>query len=428
MKYFGTDGIRGVYGDAVMNEDFAYRTGAALAEYFGRGKVVVGHDTRLSGPALAHALARGIRDGGGTALSVGVLPTPAIAYAVLRYGCAAGVVVSASHNPPEYNGIKVFDGKGRKPGEDAEGDIERRIDGAFRPSAGGALHTEPSAAEEYIEHIRSRFENILPRGVNVALDCGNGAAGAVAPEIFSRLGCKVAARNSSVEKGAAINCGCGALYPEHLAAECGGARFGFAFDGDADRLAVLYEGAEVDGDSVIYNLARAVPLRDNAVVGTILNNLALERALAAEGKTLYRTSVGDKYICGLMFERGYNLGGEQSGHFIIYPEGTTGDGILSALFFMSALSDGNAPRRLELYPQKAIAEPASADILHESGFMALRDKLSARLAGQGRLITRMSGTEPKIRIMAEGTDMTLIEEILQEFKTYINQRARFAPL
>ena len=200
-------------------------------------------------------------------------------------------------------------------------------------------------------------------------------------------------------------------------------RLGFACDGDADRLSVVMDGEIIDGDSVLYNISRAIRLEGNVVVGTVLSNLALEKKLESEGKKLLRTPVGDKYICDIMFRKGYNLGGEQSGHFIVYPASTTGDGLLSSIFFTrSLIHDGNLtkPVRLSLCPQKAIAEYASPSIMYDDGLLKMIDVQSERLSGIGRLIVRMSGTEPKVRVMVECERAELVDEILAEFKSYIN--------
>ncbi|GHU99445.1 phosphoglucosamine mutase [Clostridia bacterium] len=478
MTYFGTDGIRGLYG-VELTENLAYAAGRAAAAYFQSGAVVLGRDTRDSGESLAEAVARGLSDGGLEVLDAGILPTPAVSYLTDHLNAAAGVMISASHNPAEYNGIKFFGARGRKLTEEQEAEIEERISGQWSVVSGqwsvkgnreqvtgigcqdnaqlkdksdnSQLSTFNSqlhcALEKYIAHIVGQFDFSAVKGTKVVLDCGYGAAGQAAPEIFRRLGFSVRALFDE-PRGRKINRGCGALHPENVKRHLGGAVFGFSFDGDADRLSVVYRGEELDGDSVIYNLSRAMTLKDDTVVGTTLNNLALEETLARDGKKLIRTDVGDKYISACMFQNGYNLGGEQSGHFIIAPDAQTGDGILAALWFMRSLlsagepsrpprghpseggefsrgegADGfGEPIRLKLYAQSAISEFAGKEILEDAGFRALIDRHARLMGKHGRILTRMSGTEPKVRVMAEGADAELVRVALAEAGEYIKQR------
>ena len=202
-------------------------------------------------------------------------------------------------------------------------------------------------------------------------------------------------------------------------------RLGFAFDGDADRLSVVMDGEIIDGDTVLYNIAKGMDIKDGVVVGTILNNLALENKLRENGRRLVRTPVGDKYICDLMFRKGYNIGGEQSGHYIVYPAATTGDGLMSAMFLAKSLYKAGTLERIErltLVPQKAIAEYADPSIMYDKTMRAMTEEAEKQLADNGRIIVRMSGTEPKVRVMVESTDAALVDEILGKFKKYINNR------
>ncbi|MCL2798094.1 MAG: phosphoglucosamine mutase [Firmicutes bacterium] len=467
-KYFGTDGIRGKYGEKLTPE-LAFKTGRALAEYFGKGDYFIARDTRVSGPRLERALSCGITDGGGSVVLCGVIPTPAVAYLAKKYKGLCGVMISASHNPPEYNGIKVFDGSGVKLNEEQEGSVEYYVDNpaSYNVQAGegdvgvrdlgfGARkedafliqypsnqsayepripNPEPrcsapepritflaSATQEYIDYIVSVADADLS-GLKVWLDCGYGAAATVAKEIFVALGADVTIENFRL-RGEKINSGCGALYPDYVKNSIAGTdtRLGFSFDGDADRLSVVCDGQIIDGDSVLYNISKNRALKGGVVVGTVLSNLALEKKLAEEGKRLIRTPVGDKYICDLMFKKGYNLGGEQSGHYIVYPEATTGDGILSAIYFCKAVyKDGKftPPVLLNLCPQKAIAEYAEPSILYRKDMQALIEAYNEKLGQSGRLIVRMSGTEPKVRVMAESEDEALVDETLAAFKGLI---------
>lgn len=424
-KYFGTDGIRGKYGEK-LDEALAYKTGLALGEYFGAGKFAVGRDTRVSGEDLERGLVKGITDAGGEAVLLGILPTPAVAALTIKYGAKCGVMISASHNPPEYNGIKVFDRNGVKLTEEQEGSVEYYIDNAPDVRGGGKVTTKSGGKLEYVDYV-VKTVNADFRGLKVWLDCGYGAASTVAEEAFRRLGATVNVDNCSL-RGEKINSGCGALHPDYVRNSMKGTdcRLGFAFDGDADRLAVVTDGEILDGDTVLYNIQKGMDINRGTVVGTVLNNLALEKRLERDGRRLVRTPVGDKYICDLMFREGYNVGGEQSGHYIVYPAATTGDGIMTAMFFAKSLyKDGKleAPEKLDLVPQKAIAEYADPSIMFDPKLRKLTEKAENELGGNGRIIVRYSGTEPKIRVMVEAYDPEKVDEILSEFKTFIRSRA-----
>ena len=421
-KYFGTDGIRGKYGDN-LDAALSYKVGCALAEYFGKGEFFIARDTRVSGPRIEAALTSGICDSGGSVVLCGIVPTPAVAHLVKKHKGLCGIMISASHNPAEYNGIKVFDGSGVKMNEEQEGSMEYYIDNpSTRKVAKGKVRELKSACQEYLDFI-VKAANVNLKGLKVWLDCGYGAASTVAKDIFAALGADVVVENYKL-RGEKINAGCGALYPDYIQNSLEGTdcKIGFSFDGDADRLAVVYDGEIVDGDTVLYNIAQNRELKDGVVVGTILSNLGLEKKLADEGKRFIRTPVGDKYICDLMFKKGYNLGGEQSGHFIVYPEATTGDGILSAIYVCKAIYQKNkfvGMKKIELYPQKAIAEFAEPSIMHNKDMIALIEKYKEKLGSSGRLIVRMSGTEPKIRVMVEAQDKVVVDEVLEVFKKFI---------
>ena len=421
-KYFGTDGIRGKYGDN-LDAALAYKTGRGIAAFFGGGDCYIGRDTRISGPDIETALVKGLTDGGANAVLMGVLPTPAVAHLTIAHEAVCGIMISASHNPPEYNGIKIFDGFGVKLSEEQEGGIEYYIDN-MPPVADvkGSTRLFADAKEEYIDYVVKCIGYDFG-GVKVWLDCGYGASGSVARAVFERVGCAVEVDNCS-GRGEKINAGCGALHPEYVLHSMQGTdcRVGFSFDGDADRLAVVFDGEILDGDSVLYNMTRGMKLKGKVVVGTVLSNLALENKLAEDGCRLLRTSVGDKFICEMMFRNGYNIGGEQSGHYIVYPNATTGDGIMSALMFLKTLcKDGvlSAPVKLDLCPQKAIAEFAPPAIVYDKDFVALVEKHTERLQGVGRIIARYSGTEPKVRVMVESGRAELVDSVLAEFKRFI---------
>lgn len=423
-KYFGTDGIRGKYGDN-LNVDLSYKTGRAVAAFFGNGgKCFIGRDTRVSGPEIEEALVRGITDGGGSAVLLGILPTPAVAHLTIAHGAVCGIMISASHNPPEYNGIKIFDGYGVKLSEEQEGSIEYYIDNMpAKADVKGKAETLQSACEEYVDYVVKCVDYDFS-GLNVWLDCGYGASGTVAKTVYERLHANVRVDNCSL-RGEKINAGCGALYPYYVRNSMRGTdtRVGFSFDGDADRMSVVFDDEILDGDTVLYNMSKGMPLEDNIVVGTVLSNLALEKQLAEDGIKLLRTPVGDKFICELMFRKHYNLGGEQSGHYIVYPAATTGDGIMSSLTFLKTLykdKELHKPYRLDLCPQKAIAEYASPSIMYDEKFLQMVEKYTEQLQGIGRIIARYSGTEPKVRVMVECSKAELVDVVLKEFKEYIH--------
>ena len=292
-KYFGTDGIRGKYGEK-LDEQLAYKTGLAIGEIYGEGTFVVGRDTRISGEELESALVRGIAEMGGEALLLGILPTPAVAMLAIRHNAKCGIMISASHNPPEYNGIKVFDGNGVKLSEEQEGSVEYYIDNPPVRKGGGKVERREGARREYIDYL-VRTADADFRGLKVWLDCGYGAASTVAEEAFRRCGATVMVDNCKL-RGEKINSGCGALYPEYVRNSMKGTdcRLGFAFDGDADRLSVVMDGEIIDGDTVLYNIASGMDIKDGIVVGTVLNNLALENKLRAEGRRLVRTPDGHR--------------------------------------------------------------------------------------------------------------------------------------
>ncbi|MCH5158024.1 MAG: phosphoglucosamine mutase [Clostridiales bacterium] len=423
-KYFGTDGIRGKYGDN-LDAALAYKVGLAIVAYFGKGVCVVGRDTRVSGPEIEESLISGLKRGGAEVLQVGVLPTPGIARLAMMNNALCGIVISASHNPPEYNGIKIFDGSGVKLSEEQEGSIEYYIENPTEMRAVGSVRKIPDAAQKYIDYLVDVVDTDMT-GAKVWLDCGYGAAGVVAKQAFEKLGASVMMENCSL-RGEKINCGCGALHPDYVLHSMVGTdyKLGFAYDGDADRLSFVFDGKVMDGDSVLYNIGRDLTLKDNVVVGTVLTNTALERRLEKDGRRLIRTPVGDKYICDLMFKKGYNLGGEQSGHYIVYPHATTGDGILSSMIITKTLYSGGKLGEfleLNLFPQKAIAEYAEQSIMYEKEMVGLIEEYTSRLSGIGRLIVRMSGTEPKVRVMCECEDARKIDEVLSVFRKYINSR------
>ncbi len=405
MKYFGTDGIRGIY-DRDLTRQLAYNAGLAASSLF--DVCFVATDTRKSGEELSSALISGLKGGGCAVRKVGILPTPAVAFLSGKYG-SGGIAVTASHNPPCYNGLKFFY-KGCKLTSSCESLLEDDIDS---PPAhiGGGMESEYDGRSEYIEYLLKNAPDLS--GKHIAVDCAHGATFSVAQEVFSRCGARLTAVCCD-DRGEEINCGVGALYPQNV---LGKAPLCFSFDGDGDRLAVC-DRSVVDGDSVLFNLA--LMLSPSGVVGTVMNNLALERALAARNVPFVRTAVGDKHIGECMRSCGYELGGEQSGHYIISPA-TSGDALLSAL----KVSEMDVIERLDLVPCVERSILSSKAVFASERLQKAVNESRATL-GDGRLVVRMSGTEPKIRLMAQGEDESKLVGIIGELeKTILSLNKEF---
>lgn len=412
MKYFGTDGIRGIYGVGIT-EDIAYRAGRAIAELIG-GRGVVCRDTRLSGPNLESAFTSGATDGGAHVMSAGILPTPGAAFLTRLLNADFGVVISASHNPPEYNGIKIFTRTGKLP-TSAEQALEYYMDNLPSKSAKGDGENCDCGRAEYIDHLLSEAErmgNLLGRsgrldGMRVLLDSGNGAARGISREVFERLGARVGELCTHCN-GECINVRCGALAPEHMAEEAkvGGYDMGLSFDGDADRL-VVWRRRIMAGDEIMLNLSRFSGFGDK-IVGTVMTNGALERTLALRGKHFVRTAVGDRNVSEVMKIVSANLGGEPSGHYIL-GDRPTGDGLLSGIAVCLLLTKGEL-ENLELDKSKLISVPASGAAL--SSDKVQRAVAEAKKLAE-RIVVRMSGTEPLLRILAEGGDVDGAVELIR---------------
>ncbi len=424
--FFGTDGLRGITNEDLSFE-LAYKCGNALASVKDKPLVLIGRDTRVSGEYFTVAVAGGIMAGGGRAVDLGIIPTAGVAYLVREMKADFGVVISASHNPKEYNGIKVFGSDGYKLSDKEEEALERRFIHSKVNGFDdiGRFKCEPNTVKKYESFLVSASDRRL-EGLSVVLDCANGAACRVAPAVFRSLGASVVASSSS-DDGMRINDGCGALYPEALVRRMQRYRadVGFAFDGDADRImAVDKNGRIFDGDMLIYVLARYFKekgrLRHSAIVGTSHTNMAIEHALAREGIELIRTDIGDKYVLMKMIERDLVLGGEQSGHIIIKDMHTTGDGILTAIAVANMLSEKRATLSelfdISLYPQVNLNIPVGDKlrVINSETLSEKVDKLRGMLGENGRIMIRASGTEPKIRIMVEGRSRSQNEAYAEE--------------
>ena len=436
-RLFGTDGIRGVANQYPMTAEIALALGRAVAERFRKGgrrcRVVIGKDTRLSGYMIESALEAGIVSAGADVMLVGPLPTPAIAFITSSMRADAGVVISASHNPYQDNGIKIFASDGFKLPDDVEADIERRMADPEAPTPGpepkiGKAIRIDDAEGRYVQFLKHSFPKARTLdGVRVVVDCANGAAYTVAPQVFSELGADVTVL-SAEPNGRNINDGCGALHPEKVAAEVRRTRsaIGVALDGDADRVILVDERGEiVDGDPIMAILGTRLLARGalpgNTVVATAMSNLGLERALAAREGKLLRAAVGDRYVVEAMREKGFIFGGEQSGHIIFLEEATTGDGLLAALQVLSVMVEEERPLSelasiMTRYPQVLInfkvARKTPLDEL--PAVQTVIRRVESALGQDGRVLVRYSGTEPKARVMIEGTDENMIRAYAEE--------------
>jgi phosphoglucosamine mutase len=417
-RLFGTDGVRGVAGTELTAE-LAAGLGRAAVTVLGRhgtGRpvVVVGRDPRASGVWLEEALTGGIRAAGGDVILAGVEPTPGIAFMTVDLGASAGVVISASHNPPEDNGIKFFSREGRKLPDAIEDEIEAALD-APKPDAATAGEVGPAgdAAARYVEHLVGAALAPLD-GMHVVVDCANGSASFVAPALLARLGAEVTALNAEPD-GMNINDACGALHPEFVAEAVVrlGADAGVSHDGDADRaLFASSDGSVIDGDQVLAASAIAMheagELTGDTVVATVMSNIGLERAMHERGITLVRTRVGDRYVVQEMDRGGAVLGGEQSGHVIFRRYATTGDGLLTAVRFLSlaaarGVGMGELAAVMRRYPQVLVNVPIDdRESVSSSATVAAAVREAERALGDtGRVLLRPSGTEPLVRVMVE---------------------------
>lgn len=416
-KLFGTDGIRGVAGAAPLDPKTVYAFGAALGEWVahhGSPRVVIGMDTRESGPWIAEAVAGGLAHAGAQAFFAGLTTTPGVAYLTKTEDFVAGVMISASHNPFQDNGLKVFSHEGFKLPDDDERELERRIFALLEQGLTPEpfpLTADPAFDRHYSQHLASTFHGSL-RGVKLVLDCANGAASFIGPALFERLGAEVVATGCE-PNGRNINLNCGALHVSDLRARVllEQAHFGAAFDGDADRcILVSGSGKIIDGDHCM--LIAAKDMLPTAVVGTVMSNLGFQRAVEGLGIPLIRTAVGDRYVIEEMLKSGHTIGGEQSGHVIFLKYATTGDGLLTALRVLEiATTRGQTLDELTsdfvAYPQKLVnirfvtKRPLEELPSVQAEIRAAEEEFGAA----GRVLVRFSGTEPLARVMVEGPTM-----------------------
>lgn len=428
-KYFGTDGIRGQVGTSPITPDFVLKLGWAIGTAFrkqGECRVVIGKDTRISGYMFESALEAGLSAAGAHVQLLGPMPTPAIAYLTRTFQADAGIVISASHNPYYDNGIKFFSAEGSKLPDELELEIERLVDMPMvvvDSASLGKVSRVDDASGRYIEFCKSSVPaNTSLKGLKLVLDCAHGAAYKVAPSVFRELGAEVFVIGAE-PNGVNINDGVGSTDLTALRAQVlqRGADLGIALDGDADRvLMVDQHGVEVDGDELLYLMAMDLHRRDQlrgGVVGTLMSNLGLELALREKGIEFVRAKVGDRYVMAELRERGWVLGGESSGHLVYLRHSSTGDGIVSALQVLKALqrmgmSLAEARQGMQKCPQMLINvryQRGTASPLADPGLQAAVAAAESRLGTSGRVLLRLSGTEPVIRVMVEGQDASQVK-------------------
>jgi phosphoglucosamine mutase len=446
MKLFGTDGVRGVANQDPMTSEMALRIGRAAAHVFRdssrRHRVVIGKDTRLSGYMIESALTSGLCSMGVDVLLVGPVPTPGIAFLTRSLRADAGVVISASHNPYEDNGIKFFGRDGFKLPDETEKKMEDLIfSGAIdsvRPTASeiGKAFRIDDAIGRYNEFVKSS----VPRGMDLAgsrvvVDSANGAAYKIGPRILTELGADVISLYDQ-PNGVNINQGCGSLHPEVIsrAVAANSAYIGIAFDGDADRVILCDEkGVVVDGDAVMaicaLRMMREGRLKQNTLVATVMSNLGLELAMKKAGGKLVRAAVGDRSVMEKMIEGGYNLGGEQSGHIIFLDNNTTGDGLISALQVLAIMKQTGKPLSelaacMKTYPQTLVNVKVRErrDLSSIPEIVKRMEEIEKKLDGSGRLLVRYSGTEPKVRVMLEGQDEKEIRVLAEDLAKIIKEK------
>ena len=446
-RMFGTDGVRGI-ANKELTSQMAYNLGRAgayvLTEGAHKPKILVGKDTRISGDMLEAALVAGILSVGAEAIILGVIPTPAVAHLTRKYGADAGVMISASHNPVEYNGIKFFDNKGYKLPDELEDEIQRVIESGFEgvPSPVGAdigsSQVEVGALDDYIDFAKETIAVNL-KGLKVALDCANGAVYKAAVRAFRELGAEVYIINDNPD-GTNINEKCGSTHPEELMDYVvrKGCQVGFAFDGDADRcLAVDEKGNLVTGDFILAlcgkHLKEINRLKDDTVVVTVMSNLGLDIAFKEMGINCLKTKVGDRYVLEEMIKGNYVLGGEQSGHIIFSKYNSTGDGLVTALQIASIVKKNTKPLSELCSIMKELPQVlVNAVVPNEKKNIYLEDKeivdeihrIESVLDGRGRVLIRPSGTEPLVRVMLEGENQEEIDKLAHNLANMILEKVK----
>ena len=439
-KYFGTDGARGVAGKQITGA-LAYRIGRYIGQTVNgqKRKILIASDTRISGKLLGDAVGVGVVSSGSDVYNIGVSTTPSVSYLVRKHGFDYGVMISASHNPYYDNGIKVFNAQGEKLEAEVEDKIEEYIDS---PADSLPLMTNENIGrhmpcdeliDEYVDFLVSKADPKV-KNLKVFIDCSNGSASEIAPRVLKKLGVNFEVFANSPD-GLNINDRCGSTHIEHDSEKVKNGKFdaGFAFDGDADRcLALTKEGEIIDGDQLIYlnalNLRKNGKLSGNTVVITVMSNLGLKKALAEEGLNFHETTVGDKYVQMDMKENHLSIGGEQSGHIIFLDDLNTGDGVLTMIHTLNVIAtEGKDLKglvaKLKIYPQslKNVMVTNKEAVLSNAGFKAKIKELEDALQGNGRILVRASGTEPKIRVMCEAPTQEECDEITSVLSAYVEE-------
>lgn len=444
-KLFGTDGIRAVAGEHPLDKKTIFTLAKALVELIEQGglesQVLIGRDTRESGPWIEEILFQGIKAGGGKAVSAGVIPTSAVSFLTRKHRFSAGIVISASHNPYRDNGIKIFSPQGLKISDEWEARLEKAItSGQDNPKISSlAVSSDPGLSKDYEDFLKGQLEGLSRlKNLSLVVDCSNGASSAIASEVFRELGLKATAIHNTPD-GKNINRLCGSLHPENLARKVveTGADLGVAFDGDADRAIWADEkGRILNGDHTLFVQAHHMKekrrLKSGKIVATTMSNMGLEQALQEIGLKLVRTKVGDKYVFEKMVELGSNLGGEQSGHTIFLDDCPTGDGILTSLKMLEVMLSKKASLSeltsgLREFPQVllnvSVREKADFDRFPE--IIEVMDEIKKELAGRGRLDVRYSGTEPLARVMVEAQEedqvQTLAKRMAKTIAKYLGE-------
>lgn len=447
-RLFGTDGVRGI-ANKELTPELAVNLGKAGAYVLKKENekpiVVIGKDTRISGDMLENALAAGILAVGGNVIKAGIIPTPAVAYLAKHYNADAGIVISASHNTFEYNGIKFFNGNGYKLDDLLEEKIEDIIISSINVNShitgdkiGKCLEAEENATGLYVKHLLDTVDYSL-RGKKIVIDCANGAAFQIAEKIYRELGAEVIVIGNQ-PNGVNINDGCGSTHPERMAetVKMSGADIGLAFDGDADRLIVADEqGKVIDGDRVIAICARMLKtegrLAQNKVTATVMSNIGFHKAMEESGIEVDVTGVGDRYVLEQMLKTGCVIGGEQSGHIIFREYTTTGDGILSSLQFIKAvLNSGKKPSELaaevEIFPQVLVNARINNDYkktyMNDPEIADAISEIEKTMDGSGRVLIRPSGTEPLVRVMLEGEDEKELFDMARQLADLIERKLK----
>lgn len=447
LKYFGTDGVRGIANDTLTPE-LAFRLGRAGGAILTRHAqdekkpvVIVGRDTRISGEMLQQAIIAGFLSVGVDVLRLGVITTPAVAFLVQNLEADAGVQITASHNPAADNGIKFFGNDGFKLSDELEFEIEQLLDSPVddlpRPSAEGlgVVNNYPEGALKYLSFLQKTIPADL-EGMRIALDGANGATSGLLAHLFADLNADFVMMGTE-PNGLNINDGVGSTHPEALAAFVteNDVQVGLAFDGDGDRLIAVDEnGAIVDGDKIMYITGKFMDaqgrLKHHTVVSTVMSNIGFYKALSEHGMTSVKTAVGDRYVMAEMLASGYNLGGEQSGHIIFSDWATTGDGLLTALQLLYVMKEtgkklSELAAEVQIYPQKLVNIPVADKIAiqQDPAVIAKIAEVEMKMAGDGRVLVRASGTESLLRVMAEAPTVEQVDEYVEEIAAVVRERA-----